>query len=197
MMTSEGGRLTKRSDWLWEVPPSGGMRVPVHIYASERLMESIPRDACIQQAINVAHLPGIVKYSLAMPDVHQGYGFPIGGVAATDPEEGGVISPGGIGYDINCGVRLVRTELREKELGSLIKPLINQLFRDVPTGVGASKAVARLGRSALRDVSMRGSRWAIGQGYGVEEDVQRTESGGCLEEWNRPSAARATGRAAS
>ncbi|NQT18106.1 MAG: RtcB family protein [Planctomycetes bacterium] len=173
--------LNKISDWMWEVPRTGGMRVPAHIYASEHLMESIMHDDSLVQAANVAHLPGIVKHSLAMPDMHLGYGFPIGGVAATDPENGGVISPGGIGYDINCGVRLIRTDLEQADVRGKLKDLTNQLFRDVPVGVGSSKAIERLSRSELEKVATEGSAWAVGRGLGIPDDLERTENSGCLE----------------
>src|SRR5215471_4118450 len=101
--------LKKITEYLWEIPKTGGMRVPGRIYANDQLLEGIRDENSLQQVANVAHLPGIIKYSLAMPDIHLGYGFPIGGVCATDPQKGGVISPGGVGYDINCGVRLATT----------------------------------------------------------------------------------------
>jgi len=173
--------LNKIDECLWEVAATGGMRVPARIYASEKLLEVIKEDDSLVQAVNVAHLPGIQKYSLAMPDIHLGYGFPIGGVAATDPAQEGVISPGGIGYDINCGVRLVRTDLKRSDIGDKLAALNNQLFRDVPTGVGASKAIARLSRSELEQAMLNGSEWAVRRGYGTEEDLERTENGGRLE----------------
>jgi len=179
-MRSAEMTLNKINDWLWEIPRTGAMRVPVHIYASEHLMETIRHDDSIIQAANVAHLPGIVKHSLAMPDIHLGYGFPIGGVAAMDPENDGVISPGGIGYDINCGVRLVRTDLYKHDIRDNLKDLINQLFRDIPTGVGSAKAIQRLSRDELAKVATTGSQWAVGRGYGTHEDLERTENGGCL-----------------
>jgi tRNA-splicing ligase RtcB len=129
---------------------------------------------------NVAHLPGLVKASMAMPDIHWGYGFPIGGVAAMDVEEG-VISPGGVGYDINCGVRLVRTDLTVEEVQPTLRPLIAQLFRDIPCGVGASGEI-RVSRKDAEHVMRQGCRWVIQQGYGVPEDAEHTESQGCLEE---------------
>ena len=118
--------LKKLDEYRWLVPRSymGGMRVDGRVYADEKLMNSIKTDQSLQQVANVAHLPGIVKYSLAMPDIHWGYGFPIGGVAATDPESGGVISPGGVGYDINCGVRLVRTNLNVEDVRGKMKDLL-------------------------------------------------------------------------
>src|SRR6516165_4245703 len=132
--------IRKLADYLWELPKAGGMRVPARIYATEAMLPQILSDNAPQQAANVAHLPGIVKASLAMPDIHWGYGFPIGGVAAFDLESG-VISPGGVGYDINCGVRLVASRLTRDDVVPQMRELVNQLFRDVPTGVGAAGAL--------------------------------------------------------
>ena len=174
-------QLVKLTDWLWEVPKSGEMRVPAHIYASEKLMEAIRRDESIVQAVNVTRLPGIVRHALAMPDMHLGYGFPIGGVAAMLPDEDGVISPGGIGYDINCGVRLIRTGLSAQDVRPQITALINQIARDVPAGVGSSKAIAKLDRSELQKVCRSGSAWAVARGYGLPADIERTENAGCIE----------------
>src|SRR5437016_8812441 len=116
------------NDYVWEIPKQGGMRVPGRIYATSELMADIRKDAALEQVANVAHLPGIVGYSLAMPDIHWGYGFPIGGVAATDPNEGGVISPGGVGYDINCGVRLVSSRLTADDIRPRLSDLVHALF---------------------------------------------------------------------
>ncbi|MBM4048676.1 MAG: RtcB family protein, partial [Planctomycetes bacterium] len=115
--------LRKVSDLIWEIPKTGGMRVPGRIFCSERLFESIKADKSPEQVANVAHLPGIVSYSLAMPDMHWGYGFPIGGVAATDIAEGGVVSPGGVGYDINCGIRLATTDLKLADVKDKIETM--------------------------------------------------------------------------
>jgi tRNA-splicing ligase RtcB len=130
--------LEKIEDWLWELPASykSGMRVPGRIYATEEMLDHIVGDNCLEQVANVAFLPGIQKYSLAMPDIHLGYGFPIGGCCATDPDRGGVISPGGVGYDINCGVRLMRTNLKREDVAPKIRELVAQLFRDIPCGLG-------------------------------------------------------------
>jgi len=173
--------LNKLNDWLWEVPMTGEMRVPARIYASERLMHDIQHDDSLVQAVNVAHLPGIVKYSLAMPDIHLGYGFPIGGVAATLPEDGGVISPGGIGYDINCGVRLIRSDLTLDDVRERLRDLVNQIYRDVPTGVGASQAIPKLSRSEMEKVASQGSGWAVSRGFGTQDDLERTENHGCID----------------
>jgi tRNA-splicing ligase RtcB len=153
------------------------MRVPGRIFVSEALIHHLEKDA-IEQVANVATLPGIQKYSMAMPDAHVGYGFPIGGVAAFDKEEG-VISPGGVGFDINCGVRLIRTNLREEDVRPNIKELIENLFRDVPSGVG-SKSRIRASDSELDDAFMHGSRWAVEAGYGVKEDVEHCEGSGFI-----------------
>jgi len=172
--------LEKRGEGVWEVPASGGMRVPARIYASEALLGGIRGDRSLAQACNVAHLPGIVGASLAMPDMHEGYGFPIGGVAAFDAEEG-VVSPGGVGYDINCGVRLFRTGVRAAELGDRLRRLIAEMQRDLPAGVGSEGAIATLSGSDLDGVLSRGSAWAIERGYGAAEDLVYTEASGCLD----------------
>lgn len=174
--------LQKIDDYRWEVPMTykKGMRVPGRILASEHMMASLRMDQAIEQVANVAHLPGIVRYSLAMPDIHWGYGFPIGGVAATDPSQGGVISPGGIGFDINCGVRLVRTVLREQEVRPQMKSLVATLFNKVPCGVGMSGSI-EVSKKDERRMLVQGARWAVSQGYGCEDDLETTESGGALE----------------
>jgi tRNA-splicing ligase RtcB len=164
----------------WEVPQTGQMNVPVRIYADERLLETIKRDNAVQQAINVAYLPGIVRASYAMPDTHWGYGFPIGGVAAFDAEKGGIVSPGGIGFDINCGVRLIRTGLVEKQVRSRIQELVNALFEQVPCGVGSSKAIASPSDQELRRICVEGAAWAVRNGFGRADDLERTEARGTL-----------------
>jgi tRNA-splicing ligase RtcB len=155
-----------------------GMRTDVIVYASQSLIDQIRKDQSLEQAINVATLPGIVGASLAMPDIHQGYGFPIGGVAATDLETG-VVSPGGVGFDINCGVRLVRTNLTQEEVRPRLRELLNQLFRDIPCGTG-SEGPIRLTNAQLDQVLAEGARWAVRQGYGVQRDAEFAEEGGCL-----------------
>ena len=170
--------LTKAGEAVWEIARSGGMRVPARIYATEQMLEALRSDNAPQQAINVAHLPGIVKVSLAMPDIHYGYGFPIGGVAAFDVREG-IISPGGVGYDINCGVRLLATNLSRAEVMPRLRELVNQLFRDVPTGVGSSGAL-RVPKNELQDVARRGARWALERGMATEEDLEFSEENGCV-----------------
>ncbi len=171
--------LRKIDNYLWEIPVSykQGMRVPGRIYASREMISHIEKEQVLLQVSNVACLPGIVKYSLAMPDAHWGYGFPIGGVAAFDPEEGGVVSPGGVGYDINCGVRLLRSNLRLEDLESRLERLINVLFEHVPCGVGVGGRI-KLSSKEVREVLVKGARWAVEKGMGVREDLEVTEEGG-------------------
>jgi len=171
--------LDRIDEHIWEIRKQGGMRVPGRIYASARQMADLAGDPCLQQVVNVAHLPGIVGYALAMPDIHWGYGFPIGGVAVTRVDEG-VISPGGVGYDINCGVRLATTRLRLADVRSRIPDLVRGLFATIPAGVGAKNAIGRLSAKDVRRVLGQGARWAIDQGYGEGSDLEHTEAGGCL-----------------
>jgi tRNA-splicing ligase RtcB len=176
------GLLEKIDDYTWRIPQSykPGMKVPGIIFADERLLKDIRRDKAPEQVANVAFLPGIVKASLAMPDIHWGYGFPIGGVAATDIDNGGVISPGGVGFDINCGVRLMRTNLQYDDVKDRIRDLTHKLFSHIPTGVG-SKGDIRISGKEARNVLLKGSRWAVEQGYGVEDDIECTEESGAME----------------
>ena len=166
----------------WRIPRDErrGMRTDVLVYASEAIIEAIRRDLSLEQAMNVAALAGIVGPSLAMPDIHQGYGFPIGGVAATDYERG-VVSPGGVGFDINCGVRLVRTSLTAEEVRPRLRDLVNQVFRDVPCGTGGAGYI-RINEKQLNDVLVKGARWAVDNGYGEESDVEFCEEGGRMED---------------
>jgi tRNA-splicing ligase RtcB len=172
--------LRQIDDYRWELPADykAGMRVPGRIYASPALLDAIAQDQALEQVANVACLPGIVRYSLGMPDIHWGYGFPVGGVAAMRVDDG-VISPGGIGFDINCGVRLIRTDLTEDEVRPRLKPLVDTLFRAVPSGVGGEGPV-RLRKGELDQVLADGARWAIHRGYGWPEDVEVIEEGGAL-----------------
>ena len=160
--------------------PELGMRTDVVVYASSAILEQIRRDLSLEQAMNVATLPGIVGPSLAMPDIHQGYGFPIGGVAAIDYSTG-VVSPGGVGFDINCGVRLVRTSLTESEVRARLAQLVEQVFRDVPCGTGGSGFV-KVNQQQLDQVLLRGARWMVENGYGDQRDAEFAEAGGALEE---------------
>jgi tRNA-splicing ligase RtcB len=171
--------LRKISDNIWEIPKQGEMKVPALIYASERLLADVKQDLTLGQARNVACLPGIQRMSYVMPDAHQGYGFPIGGVAAFDLDEG-IISPGGVGYDINCGVRLLRTDFMEQDITSRRKELLAEIFREVPAGVGKG-GVTKLSRSVLRDIAAKGAEWAVENGYGTKEDLERTEEYGRMK----------------
>lgn|GEM_PF-39351 len=166
----------------WELPQSykEGMRVSGIVFADEALLELIAEDQCLEQVANVAFLPGIVGHSLAMPDIHWGYGFPIGGVAATDVDQGGVVSPGGVGFDINCGVRLLRTGLTAAEVRPQLRQLVTTLFREVPTGLGGRGARLKLDTAEIDQVLRQGAGWAVKQGYGIPEDLDVTEEGGCM-----------------
>ncbi|HSN92170.1 MAG TPA: RtcB family protein [Anaeromyxobacteraceae bacterium] len=162
---------------LWEIEREGGMKVPGRVYS---VGPPAPDDPALTQVANVAHLPGILRFSLAMPDIHWGYGFPIGGVAAVDAEDG-AISPGGVGYDINCGVRVLTTALEEETIRAKQHAVTAQLYRDIPTGVGASKAIPRLSESELDEVLSQGARWAVRRGYAAaSDDAERCEEGGRL-----------------
>jgi tRNA-splicing ligase RtcB (3'-phosphate/5'-hydroxy nucleic acid ligase) len=153
-----------------------GMQVPVHIYANDQLIEKMMNDRTLKQAINVSTIPGIQDHVAVLPDGHEGYGFPVGGVAAMDAEEG-MISPGGVGYDINCGVRLLRTNLKEQDVRPKLKELVNDLFNSVPSGVG-SKGAIRLSHSQLDEVLVKGVPWAVDNGYGRKEDAEVCEENG-------------------
>ena len=165
---------------IWEIPSSEkpGMLVPARVYATEEIVQGMDQGV-FEQVTNVACMPGIRRYALCMPDGHWGYGFPIGGVAAFDLDEG-VISPGGVGYDINCGMRLIRTDLRIGEVQPRLERLMTELFRRVPAGVGA-KGMVRLNRSDFESIMQKGARWCIEHGYGWEEDLPRIEEGGYLK----------------
>jgi len=156
-----------------------GMRVPVVIYADDQLLEKMMTDRTIKQAVNVSTIPGILQNVVVLPDGHEGYGFPVGGVAAMDAEEG-MISPGGVGYDINCGVRLLRTNLKEKDVRPKLKELVNDLFNSIPSGVG-SKGAIRLSTSQLDEVLVKGVPWAIDNGYGTKEDAEVCEENGHMD----------------
>jgi tRNA-splicing ligase RtcB len=179
-MTQWQGQLIKIDDYRWKIPVSykTGMRVPGLIYASKEMLESIREEQALEQVVNVAFLPGIVGYSFAMPDIHWGYGFPIGGVAAMDIKNG-VISPGGVGYDINCGVRLLSTNLSEAEVRPKINQLINALFHNIPSGLG-SEGKIKTSQKEMNQLMVEGARWAVKRGLGFEEDLDVTEEGGCL-----------------
>jgi tRNA-splicing ligase RtcB len=163
----------------WRLPPHGGMRVPGIVFASEAMMADLRHDKSLEQVANVAHLPGILEASIAMPDIHWGYGFPIGGVAAMDAEEG-VVSPGGVGYDINCGVRLLTSRLAAADLAPRLPAVVDRLFARIPTGVGAGRRDLSLGRRQLDGVLARGAAWAVEHGLGERRDLEALEEGGAL-----------------
>lgn len=173
--------LKKIGEYKYEIPKhyKEGMRVPGIVYISSELMPLAEEEQALLQVANVAHLPGIVKYSLAMPDIHWGYGFPIGGVAATDAKEG-VISPGGVGYDIACGVRLLRSNLKYEEIKDRMSDLVEMLFNLVPCGVG-SRGKIILNPHEMDQVLKEGVKWVITHGYGTPSDIELIEDGGCLE----------------
>jgi tRNA-splicing ligase RtcB (3'-phosphate/5'-hydroxy nucleic acid ligase) len=173
-------KLNKITDFCWEIPADykPGMRVPGIVYADAKMLENIRDDNAMEQVANVAALPGIVGHSMAMPDIHWGYGFPIGGVAATRVSDG-VVSPGGVGYDINCGVRLLRTSLSEDEVRPKIKELIRHLYNDIPSGLGSEGRV-RVNDKEINEVISSGARWAIKRGYGLPGDLDVTEESGCM-----------------
>jgi tRNA-splicing ligase RtcB len=167
-------------EFRWRVRRSGGMRTEGLVFADAELMRGLGGDQCIQQVVNVAHLPGIVGPSIAMPDIHWGYGFPIGGVAAFD-EHDGVVSPGGVGYDINCGVRLLRTPLTAVDVRPRLSELMDVLFARIPSGVGSSRTDLRLSGPELDRVLRDGARWAVERGFGVDRDLECIEADGALD----------------
>ncbi len=171
--------LIKKSDCIYELPKDSkpGMRVPAKIYASEKILSTMD-DSAINQITNVTMLPGIVGEAILLPDGHSGYGFPIGGAAAIDP--GGVISPGGIGFDINCGVRLIATSLTLDEVQPKIKEIVDQLFSLVPSGIGG-KGIVKLSDSRMDDAVTKGTAWAVDNGYGFKEDLEFIEENGCIK----------------
>ncbi len=181
MGRSWNGPLKKSADYVYTIPKSykRGMRADGWIFSNDKLIKSIREDNAPEQIANVATLPGIIGASKAMPDIHWGYGFPIGGVAAMDPEDG-VISPGGVGYDINCGVRLLKTNLEEDRIRDNIKGLVNTIFDNVPAGVG-KKSRLRLETDELEEALDHGVEWAVENGYGWEQDLNRIEDNGRME----------------
>ncbi len=173
--------LKRLGDFRWEIPPTykPGMRVPGIVFASDKLIEQIRNDQSLEQVANVACLPGIVGGSLAMPDVHWGYGFPVGGVAATDIDAGGVVSPGGVGFDINCGVRLLRSDLTGEQVRPRLRELVAALFTNVPSGLGSAGKL-RLRDKELEEVMVTGARWAVKNGFGTPQDLEATEGQGTM-----------------
>jgi tRNA-splicing ligase RtcB len=176
-------RFTRVDDTAWRIEPVAGMRVPAVIFADEELIRAMD-DKVYEQAANVAKLPGIVKASYAMPDAHWGYGFPIGGVAAFDPDEGGVVSAGGVGFDISCGVRTMLTGLTARDLAPVQKALADQLYRDIPAGVGSEGAIS-LDSIEMDRMLARGAAWAIERGFGEAADLARIE--GKTARWRAPA----------
>jgi tRNA-splicing ligase RtcB (3'-phosphate/5'-hydroxy nucleic acid ligase) len=173
--------LVKINEYVWEIPKSyrHDMNVPVRLFATRRLLEAAAEDASLEQAVNSAALPGLVGHVLVMPDMHQGYGFPIGGVAATRYPEG-VISPGGIGYDINCGVRLLASQINYDTALPHLETLATSLNEHCPSGVGV-KGALRITEKELDEVCRQGARWALKHGFATEQDLRRTEEGGRME----------------
>jgi len=174
--------LEKVDRYVWSIPKSykPGMLVPGRVFADESLLEKMKTDRTLEQCANVAHLPGIYKYAITLPDGHEGYGFPIGGVAATDYYEG-VISPGGVGYDINCGVRLLTTNLEEGDIRPRLPELVETIFANVPCGLGSRRKDFKLSRNDLNGVMMEGAKWAVENGLGWDEDIRHCEENGAME----------------
>ncbi len=172
-------RLEQLDECRWRIPKSGPMRVDGLIFSSNELIKAVKTDESLNQVANVATLPGIVGHSLAMPDIHWGYGFPIGGVAAFDMEDG-IVSPGGVGYDINCGCRLMTTLLHAAEIRPVMKDLISALFSSIPTGVGSTGPL-HLSKKEETEVAVQGAAWAVNKGFGTPEDLERIEDTGTME----------------
>lgn len=171
-------------EYTWELSKvfDGRMRVPVRIYGNDRIFDQAFGDRSISQLINVSMLPGIVRYAMAMPDMHQGYGFPIGGVAAFDYEEGGIVSPGGVGYDINCGVRMLASSLMLEEIQPYLKDLTVRMYQNCPSGLGKGTAAGRISQKEMNRVLETGAEWAVKNGYGESDDLERTENSGNLSD---------------
>ena len=176
----ESLEFTEVAPAIWELPKSGKMNVPVRVFATKDMLNQMKNDRTLKQARNVACLPGIVDAAMVMPDGHEGYGFPIGGVAGFDPENGGIVSPGGVGYDINCGVRMLRTDLTYSEVKPKIKELLEALYKNVPCGVG-SKGKIRLKDKDLEDAVITGPEYFIDQGLGIKEDLEHCEENGFMK----------------
>jgi tRNA-splicing ligase RtcB len=174
-MTDE---LRQVDDFRWELPKTGSMRVPGIVYTSASMLKEIRREESLRQVANVAALPGILKASMAMPDIHWGYGFPIGGVAGFDWDSG-VISPGGVGYDINCGVRLATTSFVERDVRPKLEALVDAMYRNIPSGLGSTGNV-KLSSAEGKQVLVQGSRWAVERGFGEDADIDHTEDRGCM-----------------
>ena len=175
--------IKKLDDFRWLIPKKGKMRTDGLVYADEKMLAVIRKDASLEQVANVACLPGIVGRSMAMPDIHWGYGFPIGGVAAFDMEDG-IVSPGGVGYDINCGVRLLRSDLDVADIKDQIPTLVGALFRNIPCGVGSRRKDLKLSAHEMDSVLVKGAGWAVSHGYGSQGDLEHIEEGGCIAAGN-------------
>lgn len=175
-------QLKQIDEYIWEIPRQGEMRVPARVFASEALLEKIKGDLTLQQLKNATMLPGIHKYAVALPDAHQGYGFPVGGVAALDAEHG-ALSPGSIGFDINCGVRICKANLESNDVRGKEQHLVEALFSQIPTGIGKGSVIGTLSASDIDEIARSGVRWAVQKGYGVEDDLAH-----CEDEGFRPGA---------
>ncbi|MBS3092220.1 RtcB family protein [Candidatus Pacearchaeota archaeon] len=173
-------KIRKISENIYEIEKEGKMNVPVRVYASSDLLKDMEKDQCLQQGKNVAMLPGIQKYSIVLPDAHLGYGFSIGGVAAFDLDEG-IISPGGVGFDINCSVRLLRTNLTKKDIEGKEKQISKEMYKAIPSGVGKGTKV-KITKEELKEIMQYGAKWAVDKGYGVKEDYEFSEENGCMKE---------------
>ena len=171
--------IKKIRENVYEIPKEGGMNVPARVFASEKLLEKMKDDKTLDQVRNIAHFPGIYKYSIALPDAHQGYGMPIGGVIALDHEEG-AISPGAVGFDINCGVRVLKTNLKYEDIKDRKRQILNILFNKVPLGLGKGKTVD-VSKSDFEEIMNTGMKWALQNGYAVEEDLEHCEENGSME----------------
>ena len=169
----------KLDDYRWLIPKRGNMKTEGLVFADDDMMAVIKQEASLQQVANVACLPGIVGRSMAMPDIHWGYGFPIGGVAAFDMDRG-IVSPGGVGYDINCGVRLLRSDLEKADVEGLVPDLVNALFNNIPAGIGSCRKDLRLSKTQMEEVLQKGAQWAVSRGYGDKEDLDHMEERGCI-----------------
>ncbi len=170
----------KINDYLWEYSKTGKMQAPARIYISEEMLDEVFKDKSVEQLINTAYLPGIINYSVAMPDIHEGYGFPIGGVAAIDKETG-VISPGGVGYDINCGMKLLKSELSEEDIKPYLDKLATEIQKEVPSGLGRGRQI-KLSIDNLDKILKGGAKKLVEQGYGEEDDIKNCESNGFIEQ---------------
>ncbi len=171
--------IKKLNEFIWEIDKENGMNVPIKIYANQEIMNTMQKDRTLMQAANVAKLPSIVKNMIIMPDGHEGYGFPVGGVAAFDAENG-IISPGAVGFDINCGVRLIKTNLSIEDVKPRINSLMDSLFKNIPSGVG-SKINMGFTKSDLEKIALEGVEYIIKKGYGIDQDLERIEENGCIK----------------